>query len=80
MKTIKTISLVFLMIFSITSHKVQAQDCNNAKILHHKQFDEKTLDDKWNTYIKNPGFKVLLDEVKKQGFKRAEKIAWGFDA
>jgi len=83
MKTIKRISTMLVVIFSIISYTGQAQNCNNGKILDHKQFDLRTLESKWDTYVKNPGFKALLEEVKSQGFTRIEKndkTAWGFKA
>ena len=81
--TIKSIStFVICALLATISLKTTAQDCT-GKITNHKQFDIKTLESKWTTYTRNPGFKILLDDVKRQGFTRIEnneRTAWGFDA
>jgi hypothetical protein len=83
MKKIKSICMITIAMIAITCSQATAQDCNNGKVLNHKQFDLNTLEGKWSTYITNPGFKALLNEVKAKGFKRLEKndkMSWGFSA
>jgi len=75
--------LLALIVFSVTAFNVHAQNCNYSKMVNTKVFPIEVLEKKWDTYIKDPGFKALLDEVKSQGFIRIaknEKAAWGFDA
>ncbi len=61
----------------------KAQNCNYSKVVNTNVFNISTLEKKWEGYIRDAGFKALLDEVKSQGFIRIdknEKAAWGFDA
>lgn len=79
---ISKIVLVTVIVFGfIVSGK--SQNCNYSKVVNTNVFSIDILEKKWEGYTKDMGFKLLLDEVKKQGFVRIEKnekTAWGFDA
>lgn len=82
--TFKVIRLLLaLVVCSVLAFNAKAQNCNFSKVVKTNVYSISVLEKKWEAYAKDAGFKVLLEEVKKQGFTRIEKnekTAWGFDA
>jgi hypothetical protein len=72
--------MTLILVLAIAIHS-KSQNCNFSKVVDQKSFNLSQLESKWETYAKDPGFKILLDAVTKQGFTRIaknEKAAWGF--
>lgn len=75
--------LLALIMCSVMVFNAKSQNCNFSKVINTNVFSIDVLEKKWTGYTQDPGFKVLLDDVKRQGFTRIEKnekTAWGFDA
>jgi len=78
-----TRSLLAMAICSVMAFNAKSQNCNFSKVTSTNVFSIDVLEKKWTGYTQDPGFKVLLDEIKRQGFTRIEKnekTAWGFNA
>lgn len=76
-------SFLMVCILTLLSSVGFSQDCTFGKVSNTNVYKIGTLEKKWESYTKDAGFKVLLDQVKKEGFIRIEKnekTAWGFEA
>jgi hypothetical protein len=78
---LKLITTLLLIVLSYSNSI--AQDCMFSKITNSNQYKIDKLESKWQDYLNDPGFKVVVEYVKKMGFIRIDKndkAAWGFDA
>lgn len=77
------ITVAFSAISALIKSPLQAQGCNNSKVVNTSVFPIDKLESKWTSYVADKGFAVLLAAVKAEGFTRIEKnekAAWGFSA
>lgn len=75
--------LLQLVMCLVMVFNAKSQNCNFSKVTGTNVFSIDVLEKKWTGYIQDAAFKVLLEDVKRQGFTRIEKnekTAWGFDA